>query len=169
MNGGGKEGGEGRGGRTRGGLGVVQNPWLQAWRACGLVIVGGRVSPSTVLPCGCYNCSHANQLCVAAPPHSLSHALGRPINLIRRVGRRNLAEPACTQSEFAARGKGTGRAMSRVIEAATLFAVGALAGGVIVYGTRRTAPPPPPPPPAVQDVVSGEIMRDGCSPGLLGC
>jgi hypothetical protein len=56
--------------------------------------------------------------------------------------------------------------MSRVIEAATLFAVGALAGGVIVYGTRRTAPPPAPAPPAVQDVVSGEIVMDGCSPWL---
>jgi hypothetical protein len=59
--------------------------------------------------------------------------------------------------------------MSRVIEAATLFAVGALAGGVIVYGARRTAPPPPTPPPAVQqDVVSGEIVMDGLSPHVWG-
>jgi hypothetical protein len=53
--------------------------------------------------------------------------------------------------------------MSRVIEAATLFAVGALAGGVLVYGTRRTTPATPPPPVVQPDIVSGEIVMDGLS------
>jgi hypothetical protein len=37
--------------------------------------------------------------------------------------------------------------MSRTIEAAALFAVGCIAGGAVVWSTRKSRPPPPPPPP----------------------
>ena len=59
--------------------------------------------------------------------------------------------------------------MSRVIEAAALFAVGCLAGGAIVYGTRRDVPPPPPaqqptkaaPPALRRDVLIAEPVKQG--------
>ena len=66
--------------------------------------------------------------------------------------------------------------MSRTIEAAALFAVGVIAGGAVVYSTRRTPPvpaqPPVPttPPPSVpalrKDVIAGEAMSEGQSPFL---
>ena len=63
--------------------------------------------------------------------------------------------------------------MSRAVEAAALFAAGCIAGGALVYGTRRTAPPPPPPqqpPPTTaqtpalrRDVLVAEPVRQGSS------
>jgi hypothetical protein len=60
--------------------------------------------------------------------------------------------------------------MSRAIEAAALFAVGVITGGVVVYTTRKALPPPSPRPQESQaptsptfrqDVVPGEIMSEG--------
>jgi hypothetical protein len=54
--------------------------------------------------------------------------------------------------------------MSRAIEAACLFAVGVIAGGTIVYTTRKSLPPPPPPKqatPVQKDIAVAEIVPDG--------
>jgi hypothetical protein len=61
--------------------------------------------------------------------------------------------------------------MSRAIEAAALFAVGCIAGGAVVYSTRRTDPAPPAPqqpsttpPPALskqRDILVAEPVRQG--------
>ena len=65
--------------------------------------------------------------------------------------------------------------MSRAIEAAALFAVGVVTGGVVVYTARNSSPTPAPPlpPPATQkprqspalrkDVLAGEVMSEGSS------
>jgi hypothetical protein len=67
--------------------------------------------------------------------------------------------------------------MSRAIEAAALFAVGVIAGGAVVYSTRRTPPVPAQPPvpstppsvPALRkDVITGEAMSEGQFPFLKG-
>jgi endonuclease G, mitochondrial len=59
--------------------------------------------------------------------------------------------------------------MSRVIEAAALFAVGVVTGGAVVYSTTKHSPRPPsppaqqqPPPPALlKDVITGEVVSEG--------
>ena len=64
--------------------------------------------------------------------------------------------------------------MSRSIEAAALFAVGVITGGVVVYTTRKALPPPSPrtkeepqAPTFRQDVVVGEIISEGYIYGLV--
>ena len=60
--------------------------------------------------------------------------------------------------------------MSRAIEAAALFAVGVIAGGTLVYSTRKPYSPPPPPKQAVpvaKDVAIAEAMPDGSYPQKL--
>jgi endonuclease G len=60
--------------------------------------------------------------------------------------------------------------MSRAIEAATLFVVGVVAGGALVYSTRKALPPPTPPPspPATRkDVLYGQPMLEGLFCDLL--
>jgi hypothetical protein len=54
--------------------------------------------------------------------------------------------------------------MSRAIEAVTLFAVGVIAGGALVYSTRKALPPPSQPPraPALkQDKLVGQPLSEG--------
>jgi hypothetical protein len=57
--------------------------------------------------------------------------------------------------------------MSRVLEAAALITVGAIAGGAVIWSTRRTSPPPLPPqappsqPPALRpDLLTAEPVPE---------